>query len=108
MNLAVEHGAQHMEVLPLVPDVRFPFGQLVFSMGAAETLVDHPTEVYGILARHSQGDWGDLGDSDKDLNERALMYNSRLLSAYESTWGKIWVITEADRSRTTVLLPNEY
>ena len=61
------------------------------------------------LARHLSGDWGDMSDTDKRTNEQALKDGSRLFSAYqvrEDT--RIWIITEADRSATTVLLPEDY
>jgi hypothetical protein len=65
----------------------------------------------GITAftRHVRGDWGDVDDEDWEANERALMEGTRLLSVYRSAEGvKFWVITEWDRSLTTVLLPEEY
>jgi hypothetical protein len=65
-----------------------------------------------LLARHVFGDWGDLCTEDKESNERALAQGGRLLSSYEAGLGrdatKVWVITEADRSSTTFLLPEEY
>ncbi len=61
------------------------------------------------ISRHMAGDWGDLGDEDKQTNEQALILGNRLLSAYLDDDGtKVWVITEADRSLTTVLFPEEY
>ena len=66
------------------------------------------------LARHSAGDWGDLSDEDRELNEQAVIDGSRILSAYHTKNGtKIWIITEAtddtgQRSATTILLPEEY
>lgn len=61
------------------------------------------------LARHLKGDWGDLCQEDKAENELSLKEGFRLLSAYESPeLPKIWVITEADRSATTILFPDEY
>lgn len=61
------------------------------------------------LARHLSGDWGDMSNADRQANEQALKDGSRLFSAYqvrEDT--RIWIITEADRSATTVLLPEDY
>ena len=65
--------------------------------------------VNNCLQRHKMGDWGDSPDGDKALNDEALLIDDRLLSEYQYT-GKvrIMIITEADRSVTTVLLPNEY
>lgn len=63
------------------------------------------------LARHLSGDWGDICKEDKCLNDEAITSGSRILSAYEcpfNEYWKIWIITEADRSATTVLFPHEY
>lgn len=63
----------------------------------------------GYLNRHAAGDWGDLSNDDRRANAEALKDGSRLLSAYHLKDGtKIWIITEVDRSATTVLLPAEY
>jgi hypothetical protein len=61
-----------------------------------------------LLARHQGGDWGDVGAEDRHLNDRALRSGGRLFSAYYTEAGRVWIITEADRSATTVLLPSEY
>lgn len=62
-----------------------------------------------VLSRHVSGDWGDLSDEDKETNEQALKEGNRLLSSYDTDSGvKVWVITEWDRSVTTVLLPEDY
>ena len=88
---------------------RFLLGRLVATPGALQALEDasqHPAE---FLARHQAGDWGDLEEADKQENELSVLNNLRILSAYTLTTGvKIWVITEADRSATTILLPSEY
>ena len=61
------------------------------------------------LARHAKGDWGDLCEEDKEENELALKEGNRIFSAYEHPGlPKIWIITEADRSATTILFPEEY
>ena len=65
--------------------------------------------VMNSLTRHRSGDWGNLNDEDKQENELSLKEGYRLLSAYESEGLlKIWIITEADRSATTILFPDEY
>jgi hypothetical protein len=64
--------------------------------------------VFRSLARHWVGDWGDLCEEDRKENELSLEEGFRLLSAYSEGKRKIWIITEADRSATTVLFPNEY
>ena len=61
-----------------------------------------------LLMRHVNGDWGDLDDEDKQANERALEDGTRLMSAYSIGEARFWVITEWDRSVTTILLPEEY
>lgn len=87
--------------------VRFALGQTVITRGALNELSE--TDVQNGLARHGRGDWGDVCDDDKQANDDALTYGARLLSAYHTTTDrKFWIITEADRSATTVLLPEEY
>ena len=86
---------------------KFPLGQTVITRGGAEALTND--DVRGALRRHHCGDWGDLDDEDKGTNEQALQNGARLLSASQAGDGtKFWIITEADRSATTVLLPEEY
>jgi hypothetical protein len=63
---------------------------------------------FGYLARHATGDWGDLCAFDRRQNEVAMCEGCRVFSSYETSAGRVWVITEADRSVTTVLLPQEY
>lgn len=66
-------------------------------------------DVLSAISRHARGDWGVVNAEDKLANERALIEESRLLSSYRSLSGvKFWIITEADRSATTVLLPEDY
>jgi hypothetical protein len=68
-----------------------------------------PADVLEAIHRHSIGDWGELDDEDKAENELSLKEGFRVLSAYTDRSGtKFWVITEADRSATTVLLPEDY
>ncbi len=87
------------------PGPRFPLGRVLATPGALELGVD----LFPLLRRHAHGDWGELGDDDRDANERALFSGGRLLSAYTLPGGRrLWIITEADRSSTTLLLPEEY
>jgi hypothetical protein len=86
----------------------FRVGNLYITPGAVEALAGaDPLEYVG---RHARGDWGVVCASDKRANEQALKTGARLLSAYRLADGstRIWIITEADRSTTTVLLPDEY
>lgn len=88
---------------------KFPLGQTVATPGALEALAQAGQDPAALLARHQAGDWGDLDEEDKRENELSLTQDFRLLSAYHLTTGvKVWVITEADRSATTLLLPSEY
>jgi hypothetical protein len=85
---------------------RFPLGQLVVTSNAADRLT--PAEIGGGLDRHAGGDWGDLDPEDIAENELALREGFRLFSTYGQGERRFWVITEADRSVTTVLLPDDY
>jgi hypothetical protein len=86
---------------------RFRLGRLVITPSAMAEI--HPHEVVRALARHSRGDWGELGAEDWRENDRCLHCGGRLLSAYRTEQGaRYWIITEADRSVTTVLLPEDY
>ena len=88
---------------------RFSLGQIVATPGALEALKASNQTASPFLSRHVSGDWGDLDDSDKLLNDEALKDESRIFSAYHTAKGtKLWVITEADRSSTCILLPEEY
>jgi len=89
--------------------MRFPLGQVVATPGALAALEEAGQIPGEFLDRHVQNDWGDVSDGDKLLNDQSLQDGSRLLSSYRTTKGeKIWVITEADRSSTCILLPSEY
>jgi hypothetical protein len=87
--------------------VRIPLGQVVATPGALEQVP--AVELFTALRRHAQGDWGDVNDTDRSANDRAVQRGERILSAYSTANGlRFWVITEADRSATTILLPSEY
>ena len=86
---------------------KFPLGQTVSTPGALETL--HPEDMFNSLQRHARGDWGDCGEADRQENELSLQEGFRIFSVYHDRKGiKFWIITEADRSSTTILLPDEY
>jgi len=90
----------------------FSMGRVVLTRGVYDWTVtksDFAHFVTSSLKRHARGDWGNLSAEDRQQNEAALKDGSRLFSAYEH-WSlpKIWIITEADRSVTTVLFPEEY
>ncbi len=87
----------------------FALGQVVATPGALEALDQAGLGALTFLTRHVTGDWGDLDDEDKQLNDQALTGEDRIFSAYILPTGqKVWVITEWDRSATTFLLPDEY
>ncbi len=93
----------------------FPLGQVVATPGVLEALQKHTEgslEAYcaHFVDRHAQGDWGQVCPEDKTANDNSVLNGSRILSAYLLPDGvtKIWLITEADRSATTLLLPGEY
>lgn len=88
---------------------RFRLGRLLSTPGALAALVAAHQSGRAFLKRHHAGDWGDLDPEDKKSNDRAVEEGERILSAYRLQTGqKLWIITEADRSATTLLLPNEY
>jgi hypothetical protein len=95
----------------------FPTGQIVASRGIYDLAcqnADFARFVQKCLNRHVKGDWGDLDSEDKQANDRSLKEGTRLLSAYDDDRfpqhgvATIWIITEADRSATTILFPDEY
>jgi len=91
---------------------KFHMGQLVMTRGVSDRVAEDTgfaEFVSRSLTRHLKGDWGDLDAEDKAANEQALVKGSRLLSAYTlPTAGRLWIITECDRSATTLLTPEEY
>ena len=89
--------------------MRFPLGRVVATPGALRALEQAEQLPAEFLDRHVNGDWGDVPEEDKQENEFSVSHGFRIVSAYTTSAGeKIWVITEADRSSTTILLPSEY
>lgn len=86
--------------------VRFPLGELAITANASLRLSTE--ETLAALCRHASGDWGDLCPEDAQANDDALHQGGRLFSAYGSREHRFWIITEADRSVTTILLPEDY
>jgi len=81
----------------------------VVATPAAIALLNHADVLpYDLLARHARGDWGIVCAEDARSNDDAVKYGERVLSAYEVGGDKVWVITERDRSVTTILLPDDY
>jgi hypothetical protein len=87
----------------------FPLGQISATPGALQALQQAGQSPQEFLERHVNGDWGEVSEDDKKENEFSLTHGFRILSAYTTRTGeRLWVITEADRSYTTFLLPREY
>jgi len=96
-----------MSSLPTIP--LFSAGQIVATPGALALLEQADKSPLEFLSRHLRGDWGDVCPDDKAENELSLKYGFRLMSSYQvMDTEKLWIITEADRSVTTLLLPAEY
>lgn len=87
----------------------FLLGQVLATPGVLELLQSHQLLPLSFIQRHVVGDWGDICAEDQQVNADALQYGYRLMSVYAITpTEKLWIITEADRSCTTLLLPEEY
>ena len=87
----------------------FELGQVVATPGALKALDEAGQSPSEFLNRHATGDWGTINQADIGLNEFAIKEGARILSVYHTTEAvKLWVITEADRSATTILLPEDY
>jgi hypothetical protein len=93
---------------------KFPLGRLAATPGALEAMEASGQTAEFFLARHASGDYGEVNDEDRQLNDEALIHGDRILSAYRTLKGvKLWIITEAaddngHRAATTILLPSEY
>ena len=91
---------------------RFPLGQVAATPGVLDLLDRYHVNLFDLLARHASGDWGDVGAEDAHANEQALIHGNRLLSCYTLVPGdpdtRVWAISEANRSVTTLMMPSEY
>lgn len=96
--------------MTILPKALFPLGQVVATPGALDALGAEEIGAELLLHRHISGDWGEVGEDDKRENEASVKESWRILSAYTlaRTGVQLWVITESDRSATTLLLPDEY
>jgi hypothetical protein len=88
--------------------MRFPLGRTVATPGALRVLEETDTSPATLLARHQTGDWGNVPAEDAKKNELSVREGFRILSSYRVGEETLWVITEADRSVTTILRPDEY
>jgi hypothetical protein len=90
-----------------IPIAVFRLGRIVSTPNALASLTEE--DIRTGIKRHQAGDWGKLTDEDWQANDRAVVAGTRIVSAYNARNGtKFWIITEADRSTTTVLLPEDY
>jgi hypothetical protein len=112
MNIALAEVHEKRPIAPM--EAKVSPGQVVCTPGVLETF--DRTDLILSLSRHLRGDWGDIAEADKIANDDVLLSGGRLFSAYwinntAAFWikgEKLWIITEADRSATTLLLPSEY
>jgi hypothetical protein len=87
----------------------FALGAIVATPGALDAFRRTADDYSALLDRHQTGDWGEIDPEDRGLNEEALKEGTRIFSVYRLSDGeKVWIITEADRSSTCILLPEEY
>ena len=91
-----------------INSLSLPLGKLLATPGALSVLEKNSVRLFDLIKRHQAGDWGDIPPDDWTANDQAVQQGGRILSAYLTSGGRFWVITEADRSATTVLLPEEY
>jgi hypothetical protein len=98
-----------MESPPEETRPKFPLGRLVAIPGALELIQGEGREPMEFVERHVRGDFGDLSEHDRLANEQALLHGGRILSSYKVVGEeRVWCLTEADRSATTILLPSDY
>ena len=88
------------------PRTKVPLGNIYITANAQSRLTG--VQIINGLARHAAGDWGDVSPEDAESNAQALHLGNRILSAYGKGERRFWIITEADRSVTTILLPEDY
>ena len=88
--------------------MKFLLGTITFTPNALDKADENEVDLLSLLKRHANGDWGDLSDDDKKENEFSVKQGYRIFSAYVIKGVKFWIITEADRSATTILMPEDY
>jgi len=92
---------------PASPKAKLRLGRIVMTHSAMNCLSEE--DIFRAIQRHQAGDRGDVPEEDRSANDQALVLNTRILSAYRTPHGiTFWLITEADRSATTILLPEDY
>lgn len=95
-----------VRVLTMVINTTFALGKLVSTPSALAVLT--PDDIQTALRRHAVGDWGEVGAEDWETNDESVRSGGRLLSVYTLSTIQFWIITEWDRSATTVILPSDY
>ncbi|MCB1984424.1 MAG: hypothetical protein H6936_08395 [Burkholderiales bacterium] len=102
MNKPISIGKEHSPPL-------FPLGKVVATPNALDALDRAAVNAMDLIHRHQHGDWGNVPPSDAEENDRSVEHGFRILSSYPLTEDQnLWIITEADRSVTTLLLPEDY
>ena len=104
MNAVSERETTHINTKPIL----FPLGRVVATPGALELMDRMTANGFQLLQRHQTGDWGNVPADDAIENDFSVVYGNRILSSYTIGTEHLWIITEADRSSTTLLLPDEY
>lgn len=104
--IAVNDHAQPED--PRSRTISFFLGQIVATPSALDLLDRAAVNAAELLQRHQSGDWGNIPSEDAEENDRSVVNGYRILSSYPVGDERIWIITEADRSSTTLLLPEEY
>jgi hypothetical protein len=87
---------------------KFRLGEIVATRAAIRLCGERHIDIFELLLRHARGDWGVLPREDARANDLAVLEGGRILSSYPFPPDKVWIITEADRSYTTLLLPEDY
>ena len=108
---ADQNNTNHIAIIvvPLKPKPPlFPLGQIVATRGVLTHLEHEGITADAYLNRHVRGDWGDVPPEDAEMNRYAILVGARIMSSYEIADKRVWIITEADRSVTTLLFPDEY
>ena len=104
MNAVSQRETTQINTKPIL----FPLGRVVATPGALELMDRMTANGFHLLQRHQTGDWGNVPADDAIENDFSVVYGNRILSSYLLGDERIWIITEADRSSTTLLLPEEY
>ncbi len=110
-SAATTEEAEEPQPEPAPEPLLFSPGQVVMTAAVSHLVETGQLNPAPLLNRHLAGDWGTLDQEDWNTNQRALKFGDRLLSSYDIDAGgesRLWIITEADRSSTTLLLPSDY